>query len=98
MIQFPQANVVKELTAQAGLSNWFEPHGCLQSVVDMPAPGFVRQLMLGSSGLQIRHADRAVCIPAEVLFKLAEQLDPAFIPPTADQLKKLAENNQRLVS
>ena len=66
---------------------FFEPHGCLQTVMDSPAPGMVRFLMLGSEGLQIRHADHLVVIPKELLLTLAEKLDPAMVPP-APQVQK----------
>jgi hypothetical protein len=64
-------------------SNWVEPRGIQQGVLDMPIPGFLRTAHLGSAGLTFKRGEVVVGITREALFKLAEELDPAFIPPTA---------------
>jgi hypothetical protein len=85
------------ITALEGKSEirpvWSEPHGCLQTVMDSPAPGFIRQIMLGAEGLQIRHHENWVVIPKDVLLALAEQHDPAIVPPQAADLQADAKAN-----
>jgi hypothetical protein len=98
MIQHKHITVVSKLTATAGRAEkWFEPHGCLQTVIDTPAPGFILQILLGAEGLQIRHSDRMVVIPRDVLLALGEALDPGLTPPAAAEVAKLAEDNSKLL-
>ena len=90
--------VVSTLTGSAAKADkWFEPHGCLQTVIDSPAPGFVRLILLGGEGLQVRHADRLFVIPKDVLLALAENLDPGFKPPSAADLEAAEANNKALL-
>jgi hypothetical protein len=90
--------VVKTLTGTGALADeWREPHGCLQSVIDSPAPGFIRQILLGAEGLQIRHGEHQVCIPKALLLKLGESVQPAIKPPTPAFVQKAIAQNTPLV-
>jgi hypothetical protein len=98
MIQFKNILVLNSLSGAAAEDpKFFEPHGTLQAVVDMPAPGFVRHILLGSEGLQVRHNDQLIVIPRQLLLKLAEQLNPAFCPPAPDVLAAQAAANAGLI-
>lgn len=89
--------VLNELTGSGAPAKWFEPHGCLQTVLDMPAPGFIRHIKLGSEGLQISHGHHLVVIPKDLLLALAESVDPTLRPPGAKELETLAAQNESLV-
>jgi len=90
--------VLSTLTGTAApAAKWLEPHGCLQTVMDTPAPGFIRLIMLGGEGVQIRHADRLVAIPTALILALAESVDPGLKPPTPEALTELAQANAPLV-
>ena len=91
--------VLSNLTGTAAPADkWMEPHGCLQTVMDTPAPGFIRLIMLGGEGLQVRHADRLVAIPTALLLALVESVDPGMKPPTPKALEELNKNNAELLA
>jgi len=98
MIPAKNITVIKTISATgAKAAAWYEPHGSLQSVVDSPAPGFIRNVMLGAEGLQIRHADHLVCLPLALILAMAEQVQPALKPPTPATVEKMAATNAPLV-
>lgn len=85
---FPRAHVVTKISPGARavdstIDEWHEPHGTLQSVVhqDPGVPGVMLHARLGASGLQLIRNDVAVCIPLEVLFDLAHEINPKFKAP-----------------
>jgi len=98
MTRVKHITVLKSLDGQGeAAEKWFEPHGCLQSVVDSPAPGFIRLVMLGAEGLQIRHHEHLVTIPLALLLRLSEQVQPALRPPTNNEIAAdMAANSQLL--
>lgn len=78
--QHATAHIVTALDAQHEVGEWHEPHGTQHNVVhaDEAAPGILYHARLGASGLQLLRGNIAVCIPLELLFALAADINPKF--------------------
>ncbi len=95
---FDTAHIVKKISVETEPGEWREPHGVTNSVVhvDEQSPGVVQHARLGAAGLQLVRGKVAVCLPLELLFELAANVDAKFKAapdkalPAAD-LNELAE-------
>ena len=78
--QHAAAHIVTSLEAQHEIGEWHEPHGTQHTVVhaDESAPGILYHARLGASGLQLLRGNIAVCIPLDLLFALAAEINPKF--------------------
>lgn len=86
--QHAAAHIITSLNAEHGIGPWHEPHGTVHNVVyaDEKNPGVMKHARLGASGLQLIRGDIAVCIPLELLFALAAEINPAFDAPPSKEL------------
>lgn len=74
-----KSKIISHLTGCATDAEHFEPHGTLQHVAHIPAPGVICQLKLGAAGLQYTRAGVTThVIPREQLIALFEKLEPKF--------------------
>ena len=97
--QIAAAHIITSLEAEHEIGEWHEPHGTIHNVahVDPEAPGIMYHARLGASGLQMLRGDIAVCIPLELLFALAAEINPQFAAGpdevlSPEQVDKLAAN------
>ena len=88
--QHAAAHIVTSLECEHEIGEWHEPHGTQHNLVhvDPEQPGIMYHARLGASGLQLLRGDIAVCIPTELLFALAAEINPAF---KANPDKKLTD-------
>lgn len=96
---FDTAHIVTKITVETEPGEWREPHGVTNSVahVDEQSPGVVQHARLGASGLQLVRGPVAVCLPLDLLFELAAQVDAKFTAAPdkelpASDLEQLAES------
>lgn len=96
---FDTAHIVKKITVETELGEWREPHGVTNSVVHMDGktPGVVHHARLGASGLQLIRGTVAVCLPLDLLFELAAEVDSKFTAAPdkvlpAEDLEQLLES------
>jgi hypothetical protein len=74
-----KAKIISRLSGTCADGNHDEPHGTLQHVAHIPAPGVICQLKLGAAGLQYTRAGVTThVIPREELVALFEKLEPRF--------------------
>jgi hypothetical protein len=74
-----KAKIISNLSGASADGNHYEPHGTLQHVAHIPAPGVICQFKLGAAGLQyVRAGVTTHVIPREELVALFEKLEPKF--------------------
>jgi hypothetical protein len=74
-----KAKIISNLSGTSAAGDHYEPHGTLQHVAHIPAPGVICQLKLGAAGLQYTRAGVTThVIPREELVALFEKLEPRF--------------------
>jgi hypothetical protein len=74
-----KAKIISNLSGTSADGDHYEPHGTLQHVAHIPAPGVICQLKLGAAGLQYIRAGVTIhVIPREALVALFEKLEPKF--------------------
>lgn len=78
--QHAAAHIVTGLTAEHEVGEWHEPHGTQHNILygRPDQPGVMYHARLGASGIQLIRGDIAVCIPLELLFGLAAEINPEF--------------------
>lgn len=85
--QHASAHIITKLDARHQIGEWHEPNGTLHNVahVDETNPGVIKHARLGPSGLQLIRGEIAVCIPLDLLFALANDINPKFNEPPDGQ-------------
>lgn len=70
---------------------WSDPRGNAQGICDQPVPGFFRSAHLGAAGIVFKRGDKAVAIPLALLFELVAEIEPDFVPPKPEVVKRAAK-------